>query len=1026
LLDIAHQVLSHHRSVRVSSGHLFFNSVIDLRKNGKLISFLEKLTKVGNDQGMNLTAYLRDPRIGVQAMETISDIENLLLPPEELPLFCEGETGLRIVVLKHFRFHKTLCIELFDAPTTQAGGIKNPLVPINAHDAALSTKDPDALLFYASISRFQYNTTAPKSASDIRALKIIVKNPSGLRFFYHNPQFSENVSAGSLVEVKVGAILQQCSLLVNKQDQFYTLTPQFYLGEEVLHPQQLPLLYDYFVLFNGVLHLASNLALVKLLQYFATRRVMQVHQSQFSAFQEKILAKLEERVEVVHSYIEAATEKQIEEAGLQGAVERIVYLSDLNQYVIINPVMRYGSVEVPVRSKKAIYLPDVRGRLMAMRRDEKAEDAFLGFLLQQHPLFFEQLEDGLTYFYLHRDRFLDEAWFLEAFEQWRDRGISIYGFNQLKGNKRNQHKASIAVQVQSGLNWFNTKLQVRYGKQSASLKQLQQAVRNKSRYVQLDDGTLGILPEAWIERMAKFFFGAEIIGEDLITPRQHFDAIAQLYKEEELDDEVKEAIKNYRQKLSNLEAIEPVEVPKGLKAHLRHYQLQGFSWLAFLEAQQLGGVLADDMGLGKTVQVIAFLLLLKEKGLRETHLVVVPTSLLFNWQVELRRFAPSLRVYTSHGADRIKEAQDFDQYDVVLTSYGTLLSDISYLRHYRFGYAILDESQQIKNSSSQRYHAARLLQSRNRLAITGTPIENNTLDLYAQLSFACPGLLGNKQYFKDVYSTPIDKFEDRRRATELQRKVAPFILRRTKEAVEGELPDKTEQILYCPMGEAQRAVYKAYEGELRDYLEGKMKDEILRASIHVLRGLTQLRQICNDPRLLKGEQVKGSGSSKIAALMEQIESKSERHKILVFSQFVSMLQLLREELDKSGIQYTYLTGATKNREEAVNRFQNDSQVRVFLLSLKAGGTGLNLTAASYVYLVDPWWNPAVEAQAIDRAYRIGQHKNVQAIRLICPGTVEEKMMLLQQSKKERFAELVKTGGNMFTSMTPADWKEILG
>jgi SNF2 family DNA or RNA helicase len=221
-------------------------------------------------------------------------------------------------------------------------------------------------------------------------------------------------------------------------------------------------------------------------------------------------------------------------------------------------------------------------------------------------------------------------------------------------------------------------------------------------------------------------------------------------------------------------------------------------------------------------------------------------------------------------------------------------------------------------------------------------------------------------------------------------------------------------------------VYEAYEGELRDYLEGKMKDEIQRNAIHVLRGLTQLRQICNDPRLLKTDQLQGGGSSKIEALMEQIENKSMQYKILVFSQFVSMLDLLREELDKGGIGYEYLTGATSKRAAAVNRFQSDPQVRVFLLSLKAGGTGLNLTAASYIYLVDPWWNPAVESQAIDRAYRIGQHQNVQAIRLICPGTVEEKMMLLQESKKALSAELVPTGKDLFSTMTSEDWKQALG
>jgi superfamily II DNA or RNA helicase len=959
-------------------------------------------------------------------MHTISELENLLLPNEEQPFFAGSGSGIRIVVLRQFRFHKTLCIELYDAATTQAGRIKNPLTPITATDAALFTSDPDALLFYTSISRFQNNPTAAKTAADIRALKTIVKNPLKLRFFCHNSEFSENVSAGSLEEVQVGSSVHKFSLLVNKVDPFYQVLPQLQIEQHILHPQQVQVKFDYFVLLQGRLYLSANLSIVKLLQYFSSRMVLQLHEQQFKIFQEKVLAKLEDQVEVVYSYIEAATEQQIADAGLQGATERIIYLSDLNQYVIINPVMRYGSIEVPVRSKKAVYLPDARGRLMAMQRDERAEDTFLGFLLRQHPLFFEQMEDGLTYFYLHRDRFLDEEWFLEAFEQWRAAGISIFGFNQLKGNRLNANQAGISVQVQSGLNWFNTKLKVTFGRQTASLKQLQQAVRNKSRYVQMDDGTLGILPDAWIERMKQFFFAAEIIGEDLVTPRSHFDVIAQLFDEAELDEEVKESIRNYRQTLLNLESIKPVSPPKGLRAQLRQYQLQGLSWLNFLGEHQFGGVLADDMGLGKTLQVIALLLLRKEKGLAETNLVVVPTSLLFNWRAELERFAPSLQVYVLHGGNRKKEVKEFVQYDVVLTTYGTLLSDVNYLRHYQFGYVILDESQQVKNIGSQRYHAARLLRSKNRLAVTGTPIENNTLDLYAQVSFVAPGLLGNKQYFKDVYSTPIDKFDDSRRAAELQRKVAPFLLRRTKEAVAQELPDKTEQILYCPMGETQRTVYETYEQELRDYLEGKIEDEILRNSIHVLRGLTQLRQICNDPRLVKAAPGQERGSSaKIETLMEQIDSKSVQHKILVFSQFVSMLDLIREELEKSAIGYVFLTGASQNREELVNRFQHDPQVRVFLLSLKAGGTGLNLTAASYVYLVDPWWNPAVEAQAIDRAYRIGQHRNVQAIRLICPGTVEEKMLLLQESKKARFAELVQSGKSIFSSMTAAEWKALL-
>jgi len=309
---------------------------------------------------------------GVSSMESISELQNLLLPTNEPSPFAEPAGSLRIVVLRPFRFHNALCIELYEAATTQAGKIKNPLTPVSAADAALYCKDPEALLFYPSVSRFQNHPSTAKTAADIRALKTIIKNPLTLRFFYHNVAFSENVTAGSLVEVQVGAVVSQLSLLVSKKDVFYQVSPHLQIGQQTLHPQQVQLLYYYFILLEGRLHLVANLTIAKLLHYFHGRRSLQVHEQQFKTFSEQVLEKLAEQVEVIHAYIEAATTAQIEEAGLQGAEERIIYLADLNQYVIINPVMRYGSVEVPVRSKKAVYLPDIRGRLMAMPRNGKA------------------------------------------------------------------------------------------------------------------------------------------------------------------------------------------------------------------------------------------------------------------------------------------------------------------------------------------------------------------------------------------------------------------------------------------------------------------------------------------------------------------------------------------------------------------------------------------------------------------------------------------------------------------------------
>ena len=432
------------------------------------------------------------------------------------------------------------------------------------------------------------------------------------------------------------------------------------------------------------------------------------------------------------------------------------------------------------------------------------------------------------------------------------------------------------------------------------------------------------------------------------------------------------------------------------------------------------------MGLGKTVQVIAFILLQREKVKHNVNLVVVPTSLIFNWQQEIKKFGPSINVHTIYGPERIKNTHDYDQYEVILTSYGTLIADIVFLRTYEFNYIFLDESQQIKNPESQRYKAARLLKSRNKIVLTGTPIENNTFDIYGQLSFACPGLLGSKLYFKQIYSQPIDMFKSSKRADELQKKIAPFILHRNKHEVATDLPEKTEMVLYCEMKPEQRGIYDAFEKEFRDYISATTGDELKKTPMNVLKGITKLRQICDSPLLLKDETIPGKASAKIEMLMEEIEGKMQQHKILVFSQFVSMLDLIRKELYSRGIKHSNLTGQTRNRQAVVEEFQNDADIRVFLVSLKAGGTGLNLTEADYVYLVDPWWNPAVENQAIDRCHRIGQDKNIVAVRLICPDTVEEKIMVLQETKNSLAKNLIHTDASFISKLSKNDILNLLG
>ena len=932
------------------------------------------------------------------------------------------ESTVRIVVLGQHRFYAHLNIELMEAATTRDGKLKNPLHLLSPQELVWQTEEPEELKFYTALSKFQNNYNAEPSDSDIPGLKALVRNPLGLPFYLHDPVASINITVSSVLPVKLELVHPDLRVSVDQKGEFYEVKGHLVMEEKWYELRQLHSRFGFFIHIGDTLYLPDDPDYLRVIDFFRQYQAsMLIHHTKFEEFRRHILAKLDHKIRIHYANVRPATPEQLEEQGFNTGTEQLIYLSDSGHYVHITPVMRYGEVEIPVLSRKQIYTIDGQGNPFTLERDATAELEFISALLLQHPHFKEQLH--LDYFYLHKDRFLDENWFLDAFEDWRNRGIRILGFSQLSKHKLNPHKGKVSIIVSSGVDWFDTHVEVKYGNLKASLKHLHKSLRNKSKFVQLDDGTQGVLPQEWIEKFTRYFEAAEVKEDKLRTPKVNFSGIRELYEAEMLSSEVKRELAQYQEKLEKFEAIQEITVPEDLMGRLRHYQQQGLSWLNFLDEFGFGGCLADDMGLGKTIQIIAFILSQRDKHPQNTNLVVVPTTLIFNWQAEVAKFAPSIQMLTLHGSGRLKELKEFDQYEIILTTYGTLLSDVQLLKRYAFNYIFLDESQAIKNPESQRYKTARLLKSRNKIVLTGTPMENNTFDIFGQLSFACPGLLGNQRWFKGQYSDPIDKFKDSKRARELQQKISPFILRRTKEQVAKELPEKTEMTIYCEMGREQRKVYDAYAKEYRDFLTTKNEGDIGRHSLHVLQGLTKLRQICNSPALLNDTHFLGNASAKIETLLEQIESKAEQHKILVFSQFVGMLNLIRQELHQRNIPFEYLDGKTRNRKAKVESFQSNAAVRVFLISLKAGGTGLNLTEADYVYLVDPWWNPAVENQAIDRVYRIGQHKNVVAIRLICPGTIEEKIMQLQASKKELSGDLIQTDASRMKSLSK---EELLG
>ena len=429
------------------------------------------------------------------------------------------------------------------------------------------------------------------------------------------------------------------------------------------------------------------------------------------------------------------------------------------------------------------------------------------------------------------------------------------------------------------------------------------------------------------------------------------------------------------------------------------------------------------MGLGKTVQALAFIEHHKNENGKLKALVVCPTTLIYNWENEIRKFTPSLTHRIHHGSNRTRVKEELYAHDVMITTYGTLRSDIKLLMNVEFDYVILDESQAIKNPVSKVTKAACLLNAKHRLCMSGTPLQNNTFDIFAQMNFLNPGMLGTMEFFRQEFSMPIDKFGEEDRKEHLRKILFPFILRRTKEQVAKDLPEKQEMILFCEMEEEQRSIYDAYRNDFRDKILGTINEKgIQRSQLTILQGLMKLRQICDSPAILNEEEKFENHSIKLDELAREIAENMSNHKALIFSQFLGMLALIKEKLEQLGVKYEYFDGSTSapDREKAIQNFQKDETVRVFLISLKAGGIGLNLTAADYVYIVDPWWNPAVEQQAIDRTHRIGQDKNIFAYRMICKDTIEDKILKLQEKKRTLAKELIADDTTFVKSLSKED------
>jgi len=614
-----------------------------------------------------------------------------------------------------------------------------------------------------------------------------------------------------------------------------------------------------------------------------------------------------------------------------------------------------------------------------------------------------------------------------------------------KGLEERYYAGNVKLDMQyhEDNDWFDIRALIIVDEFKIPFQKIRQHILRGKREYLLPNGELFVIPEEWFTKYTDLMHFVNDNDECLTLDKMHYQLLDQ--------DMLEESAPDWKKRMAQLQQSEiSYDSPDGLKATLRPYQQEGFTWMKLLNNNRFGGILADDMGLGKTIQTIALLLNQYQntdaddkqapegqlsmfdsvKGFNNTNLpaslIVMPTSLIHNWANEISKFAPRLKIYLYTGNNRTKSKEIgkiLKHYHVVLTSYGIARNDIEYLKNYNFHYTILDESQNIKNPGSKVYQAVSELKANYKLVLTGTPIENALVDLWAQMNFVNNGLLGNLNFFKNHFAGPIEKKQDEAKELKLRQLINPFILRRTKEMVAKELPPITEQTLICDMTEDQQKFYEREKSGIRNELMKAIEQTgVNKNAILALQALTKLRQIANHPALVD-DSYQGS-SGKYEQIFQKLNNAiSEKHKVLIFSSFVKDLELIEKDLQAQKISYSKLTGATTDRQKVINSFTKDENCRVFLISLKAGGVGLNLIEADYVFVLNPWWNPAAEAQAINRAHRIGQTKNVFVYKFIAAESIEEKIAKLQE-RKAALADTFITTNNPLKDLSETELKEL--
>jgi superfamily II DNA or RNA helicase len=824
----------------------------------------------------------------------------------------------------------------------------------------------------------------------------------------------KTLSSQSIEPIAFSGRYAHPQLVVKKVGTQFHVTLEWNVDNSAVPNKEIKLINALMLQHESCIYAISNLQEVQLAEQLLPSGNLVVKAKEWPAFlSEKVMA----WSNMVHVHFSEELVEHIDHTKPRARL----YLQERDQTLVMQPAFMYGDMEI-----KPGYFGDViqplGGIVTIMKRNETIEREYLDLLQSLHTDILFNKKEG--FFHMPGTAVLANNWFFRFNELMREQEVEVMGFEGLKNLRVNVHKPQTQIQVSSGIDWFDASVELKFGDQSVSIIEVKKALAQRQNFVRLGDGSIGLLPEDWLKKYSLLLKMGETKGNKVRLKKFHFSVLDELLSDMD-EDTLQQELEVKKEKLENILTNDytNIDSPAHLTATLRPYQLAGFQWLIFLNEAGWGGILADDMGLGKTVQTLAFFQHYKNLHPEAIFMVVCPTTLMYNWENEIKKFTPELTQVIHHGPKRNPSPASYKGFDVIITTYGTMRSDIKGFREVEFDYVVLDESQSIKNPQSQVAKASLLLNCKNRLALSGTPVQNNTFDLYAQMNFLNPGMLGSREFFMSEFATPIDKFMEDEVKQQLRKLTHPFLLRRTKEQVAKDLPEKTETILYCEMGPEQRKIYDSYRNTYRSQILGMIEEKGMeRSQLHILQGLTRLRQICDSPAILNEEERFHNYSVKLDELSREITENVGDHKVLIFSQFLGMLALIRNKLNEDDIKHVYFDGSSTSaeRERAIQEFQNNHDCRVFLISLKAGGIGLNLTAADYVYIVDPWWNPAVEQQAIDRTHRIGQTKNIFAYRLICKDTLEEKMLQLQERKRNLANELVSDDSTMMKRLTKDD------